>query len=124
MLALIGDFKFDINTTNFEKLKRSISFGFVKHTRVGNFDSYQAIGEYEEKIDIEGTLIAKSQKQLRDFELLGRKKEPVTLVLPDGTAKTIIIMDLEEDKSSFLRSGEFLKQVYKTSLQVVEDNNQ
>ncbi|QEE32442.1 phage tail protein [Malaciobacter canalis] len=124
MLALIGDFKFDINTTNFEKLKRSISFGFVKHARVGNFDSYQAIGEYEEKIDVEGTLIAKSQKQLRDFELLGRKKEPVTLVLPDGTAKTIIIMDLEEDKSSFLRSGEFLKQVYKTSLQVVEDNDQ
>jgi len=124
LLALIGDFRFDINATNFEKLKRSISFGYVKHARVGNFDSYQAIGEYEEKIDIDGTLIVKSQSQLRDFELLGRNKKPVTLVLPDGTAKTIIIMDLEEDKSSFLQTGEFLKQVYKTTLQVVEDNDQ
>lgn len=121
---MIGDFKFEINDTNFEKLKRLISFGFAKHTRVGNFDSYQAIGAYEEKIDIEGTLIVKSQSQLRDFELLGRAKKPVTYVLADGTAKTIIILDLEEDKSSFLRSGEFLKQVYKTSLQVVEDNDQ
>ncbi|RYA23885.1 hypothetical protein CRU96_05615 [Malaciobacter halophilus] len=123
MLGMIDDFKFEINDTNFERLKRTISFGYVKHARVGNFDSYQSIGEYEEKIDIEGTLIVKSQSQLRDFELLGRKKKPVTYVLADGTAKTIIILNLEEDKSSFLKSGEFLKQVYKTTIQVVEDNN-
>lgn len=122
MLALIGDFKFNINDTNFEKLKRSIEFKYAKHERVGNFDSYQDIGKYEEKIELEGTLIVKSQKQLNDFEMLGRSKKPQTLVLGDGTARTIIIMNLEEDKSSFLNDGTFLQQTYKTTLQVVEDD--
>lgn len=119
---MIGDFKFDIKDTNFEKLKHSIDFPFAENKRVGNFDSFQDVGKYEEKIEIEGTLIAKSQTQIRAFEMLGRSKAEQTMVFGDGTAKTVLIFSLEADKSNFLKEGLFLMQGYKISLQVVGDD--
>lgn len=121
MLTQIGDFVFEINGTNFEKFKEKTSYKFSSQKRLGNFDSWQSVGKYEGKIDIAGTLIAKSQSQLRGFEIMAKKKEPQTMAFSNGTAKTVLILELETDKSSFLNDGAFLRQTYKINLVVVGD---
>lgn len=121
MLAQIGDYLFEINKTNFEKLKRSVTFNFTSTQRLGNFASWQSVGKYEETINIDGTLIAKSQEQLKTFELMARDKKPVTMAFTNGTCLTVVILSLQIDQSAFLKDGAFLKQVYKISLGVVGD---
>jgi len=121
LLAQIGDYVFEINETNFEKLKRKVVFNFKQNNRLGNFSSWQGIGKYEETININGTLIAKSQTQLKDFELMAREKKPQTMAFTDGTCLTVLILDLEAEQSGFLKDGAFLRQTYKISLGVVGD---
>lgn len=121
MLAQIEDYLFEINDTNFDKLKRSIKFNFTANKRLGNFDSWQSVGKYEETISIDGTLIAKSQNQLKDFEQMARKKLPITMAFTNGTCLTVIILDLDIEQSNFLNDGAFLKQTYKINLGVVGD---
>ena len=91
MLAQIGDFLFEIDKTSFSKLSRKVSFGFTSQKRLGNFDNWQDVGKYEETIDIDGTLIAKSQTQLKDFVTMARLKQPQTMAFTNGTCLTILI---------------------------------
>ena len=119
MLAQIGDYIFEINDTNFDKLKRNINFNFTANKRLGNFDRWQSVGKYEETISIDGTLIAKSQNQLKDFELMARAKSPETMAFTNGTCLTVVILNLDIDQSTFLKDGAFLRQTYKINLGVV-----
>lgn len=121
MLAQIGDYLFEINDTNFNKLSRKVNFGFTAQKRLGNFDGWQGVGKYEETINIDGTLIAKSQTQLKDFELMAREKLPATMAFTNGTCLTVIILDFENERNTFLKDGSFLRQTYKISLGVVGD---
>ncbi|WP_294963843.1 phage tail protein [Sulfurimonas sp.] len=115
---MIGDFKFEINDTNFEKLKKSLNIRFSAHQRLGNFDTYQKSGKHEENLEIAGTLIVKSQKQLKEFETMAKGGEPLTFVT-DSSIKTILIFNVEAEQESFLKDGKFLRQSYKIVLQVV-----
>lgn len=118
MLAEIGNFKFEINETAYEKLSRSINYKFNSTQRLGSFDNWQSVGKYEETINLEGTLILKSQEQLKDFETMAKEKK----VQRFGTAKIskqVIILNLELDRSNFLNDGQFLKQSFKISMAVV-----
>lgn len=120
MLALIGDFKFEINDTNIDKIKSTLNFNFKTNHRLGNFDGYQTTGMYEESIELDGVLIAKSQKQLLEFEAMAKAKLPVTFVT-DYVIQTVLIFNLEREKSNFLKDGAFIRQTYKIVLQVVGD---
>lgn len=121
MLAIIDFFKFDIDDTDIDSISSYLTFKFARHEKLGNFDSFQNIGKHEEEITIRGTLICQSQQQLKEFELLGKMKTQHILTLPDGTCKTILIMALDTDRSTFLKSGEFLRQEYTLSIAVVGD---
>lgn len=120
MLALIDDLKFDIKDTSFEKIRRTLSYNFSTNQRLGNFNSYQSNGRHEEHLEITGTLIAKSQRQLKDFEAMAANKQPV-LFVTDGNVKTVLILSINEELSNFLNTGQFLKQTYTMTLQVVGD---
>ena len=120
MIALIDDFKFEINNTNIDKIKSTLNFNFTTNNRLGNFDNYQATGRFEEKLEIDGILIAKSQTQLKEFEDMAKLKQPVTFTT-DDIIKTVLIFNLEREKSNFLKDGAFVKQSYKIVLQVVGD---
>jgi phage protein U len=124
VLAQIDDFIFDLNSingTNFENFKRTITYRFSSTQLLGNHDSHKPSGLHEESIEIKGTLIAKSQNQLKDFEKMAEEKLPRTLVFGDGTCKTILILGLELDRSSFLKDGAFIKQVFKIDIVVDMD---
>jgi uncharacterized protein len=119
MLCTIDSYMFDLNGTNFEALKRSVNFNFSSVARVGNFNAYQSVGKYEEEISIEGSLIAKSQSQIKKFELMAQKKEQHILAFTDGTYKKVIIKALEVDKSLFIPGGASIRQDYRITLSVV-----
>ncbi len=119
MLALVDFFKFDIDGTDLESLSNYLSFPYARHSRLGNFDTFQDVGKYEEDYTLRGTLYCKSQQELKDFEFLGKMKTKHILTLPDGVCKTILIMGMRTDKSTFLKTGEFLRQDYDISLSVV-----
>ena len=121
MLAQIDEFIFEINHTSFEQLKRTINYRFNTNQRLGNFDNWQSSGKHEESIEIKGTLISKSQSQLKSFELLAQEKLPRTLAFTDGTCSTILILALELDRSSFLKDGAFLQQSFKIDIAVIGD---
>jgi phage protein U len=123
LLAKIDEYTFEINKTSFEQIKRTIDFNFNSNKRLGNFDSWQNTGKYEEAIEINGILIAKSQNQLKSFELMARKKLPVTLAFTNGTCSTILILKIETEQSTFLKDGSFLKQTYKINLVVIGDKS-
>ncbi len=123
MLAMIGDFEFTIDGTSFESFEKNLDLKFATHERLGNFNLYQNVGKYEEDINIKGTLVVKSQRQLDAFEVMAKRKEAVTLTLGNGTASTILIKNLRTIKDTFLKDGLFLKQSYTISLQVVQDDN-
>lgn len=116
MLAQIDDFTFEVNDTNFEKIKTVENFRFSTHQRLGNYDNWQSSGKSEETTEIEGTLIAKSQGQLNNFDLMARKQLPQTMAFGDGTCKTILILSTEKERTRFLKDGAFLKQKYKLTL--------
>lgn len=121
MLAQIDDFMFEVNKTSFDNLKRSISYKFSLNERIKNFNTFQNIGKYEEKIELEGVLLLKSQEQLKKFETMAKEKKARTLAFGDGTCKTIIILSLDLNQSQFLNNGSFLRQSFKIDLAVDED---
>lgn len=119
MLAMIDDYEFDITKTNYDEFSSSMSFSFATHENIGGFNTYQNTGMYEEEITLKGTLICKSQRQLDDFEKIGKNKKAVTLAFSNGKAFDILILNLNKKRSNFLDTGEFLKQEYDISLQIV-----
>ena len=119
MLAIIDDFEFDVKNTNYDEFSSSLSFSYASHENLGGFNTYQNTGMYEEQITLKGTLICKSQRQLDDFEKVGKSKREVTLAFSNGKAFDVLILGLNKKRGSFLNTGEFLKQDYDISLQVV-----
>jgi len=117
MLALIGDFKFEINKASFDKITHNFTFDFATHKRLKNFSSYQAVGLHEESIEIEGELIAESQGVLVQFEMMAKEKKELTFVT-GNIVKTVLITNLKKEKSYFVKDGYFISQTYKIDLTV------
>ncbi len=119
MLAIIGDFEFKVNDTSFEEFQSKTTFNFATHENLGGFNTYQSIGKYEQTDTLKGKLIAKSQKQLNEFERMAKKKVKQTIAFSNGNAYSVLIFTIEKTKKNFLKSGEFLEQAYVIELQVV-----
>ncbi len=119
MLAIIGEFEFKVNDTSYEEFQSKITFNFATHENVGGFNTYQSIGKYEETNTLKGNLIAKSQKQLKEFESMAKLKQNQTIAFSSGSAYTILIFSIAKTKRNFLQSGEFLEQAYEIELQIV-----
>ncbi len=119
MLAIIGEFEFKVDSTSFDEFQSKTSFNFVTHENLGTFNEYQSVGRHEQTDSLKGSLIAKSQKQLNDFEHMAKKKLTQTIAFSNGVAYTVLIFSIDKTRKNFLRSGEFLEQAYSIELQVV-----
>lgn len=119
MLAIIGDFEFKVNATSFDNFQSKTTFNFATHENLGGFNTYQNVGKYEQADSLSGTLIAKSQKQLNEFESMAKEKLEQTIAFANGSAYLVLIMSISKTKKNFLQSGEFIEQAYSIELQVV-----
>lgn len=121
MLALIDYYFFDIKGTDITEIEHDLTFGFEKTSRLKNFDVYQKTGKYEEDISFSGDLICESQYQLTLFEEMAKTGDERTMVLGDGTCRTVLINHINKKKSNFLTDGKFLRQEYTVNISVVGD---
>jgi uncharacterized protein len=109
MLAMLGDFKFEMNKTEFETLVHEIVFDYSDSKRIGNNPKTQAVGLSDEKFSLSGTLILKSIYAFDDLVALASKKEPVVLTMLNSSV-LVTIRSIKKDMSIFLKTGEFIKQ--------------
>jgi len=116
MLCMIGDFQFTVNKTSYDQFSTNIDYPFVTHERIGEHNSYQDVGKYEQSDELSGDLIAKSKNSLNEFESMAAKKEPQTIAFADGEVYTVLILKISKTRSKFLKDGAFLKQSYNISL--------
>ena len=110
MLALIGDYKFEMNGTNVEKIKESYTFGWSRADRLYNNPLHMKKGAYAKSITISGTLIMKKINILDGLINLAKTKTPVSLVI-EGSSDThhVVILSIDIDKDTFLHTGEEMR---------------
>lgn len=110
MLSKIGDFKFEINQTEFDAISHEISWDWAETKRIGNHPKLQAVGKSKESFTFSGTLILKSVRSFDELVKIGDKQEPVVLSFVNSSSTLVVIESIKRDMSIFLKSGEFIKQ--------------
>ena len=121
MLCNLGGFVFEIGKTEFEQLNRNMKFNFAKRDRLGNNPTYHAIKGHEEEFEIDGKLIAKSNSSLKELEDIAKRKRPVRLTLGSGESLKVIIENISEARSLFLKDGHYTKNSFKIKLRAYYD---
>lgn len=109
MLAMIGDFKFQMTKKEFEQMTHEITWNWAETKRIGNHPKKQAVGKSNETISFTGTLKVQSIYSFDDFEEIAEKQEPVTFSSVNGSFM-VVIHSIKKDKQRFLKTGEYLEQ--------------
>jgi len=116
MLGKIGDFKFEINQTEFDAISHEISWDWAETKRIGNHVKLQAVGKSEESFTFAGTLILKNVRSFDELVKIGDKQEPITLSFVNQSSVFVVIKSIKRDMSIFLKTGEFIKQGFSITL--------
>lgn len=119
MLCQLDDFAFESGGVDLASIKRNIKFGFENFKLINAHDQWQATDKYSQVITLGGSLIKKSNRSLDELERIAEKKKAVTLSYDDGRALSVLILEINTDRSSFLKNGAFLKQDFEISLGVI-----
>jgi len=106
MLAMIGDYKFEMDKTSYQQLKESYSFGWSKKERLYNNPLYMKKNKSSHAVTISGTLILQKVYALDDLVALAEQKAPVTFVTLDhARVFKVVILSITIDKDIFLKTG-------------------
>ena len=121
MLCDLGGFVFDIVDKPIEAINKEIKFNYAKIDRIANNPLYQAVKGEEESFTILAKLIKKSNATLKKLEDIARKKEPVRFTLGSGESFNVIIEEIKENRTNFVKGGYFIKDSYNIKLRRVYD---
>lgn len=116
MLAKIDKFFFEIDKTDIQKISHRINFGWSQVDRIGGHFYTQAHGQWEETVEFSGRLLMQSVSTVKDLIETAKAKAPVRLSLGTGESFMVVIDAIEQEKSSFLRQGEFRVQEYRITI--------
>lgn len=106
MLAMIGNYKFEMNKTSYQNLKESYSFGWSKKERLYNHPIYMKKNKSSHSVEISGTLILQKVYTLDPLVALAENKTPVTFVTLDhARVFRVVILSINIDKDIFLETG-------------------
>jgi len=119
MICSLDSFVFKSGAVDLTSLKRNIKYGFESLKLMNAHDDWQATDKYSQTITLAGVLIKKSNSALDALEDIAKNKKIVTLSFDDGRALSVLILEINTDRSSFLKNGLFLKQDFEVSLGVV-----
>ncbi|MDD2267006.1 phage tail protein [Sulfuricurvum sp.] len=111
-MAMIGDFAFSISDKDFNRLSRTVSYGFADIPKAQNYEGSQSIGKDVEEINISGNLITLKSglKPLSALEAIADKKQAVPFVMGYGDILgDFKITKISEDRSVFLDDGKSIK---------------
>lgn len=108
MMAMIGDFAFDIKTNEFDRLSRKLSYNYAEFPKAKWYESSQSVGKDTEEVTVSGSLttIRSGLKPLADLEAIAALKEAVPFIMGYGEVMgDFKITKIDEDRSQFLDDG-------------------
>lgn len=122
MMAMIGNFAFDIRTNDFDRLSRSLSYSFAEIPKAQNYEGSQSVGKDTEEISLSGSHITlrSGLKPLAALEAIANKKQAVPFIMGYGDVLgDFKITKISEDRSVFLEDGKSLRVEFSIDLKRV-----
>jgi len=118
MLAMIGNYKFEMNGTSYQNLKESYTFGWSKKERLYNHPIYMKKSKSSHAVDISGTLILKKVYALDALIFIAEQKTPVTFVTIDhARVFKVVILSITIDKDIFLETGAEIRKKFSMKIE-------
>lgn len=111
-IICLFDFFFPFEILEVESISHELTFGWNKIATISSFPKHQAIGEWEEGITLNGTLVVESINRLYRFEEIAKLKEPVRFTVPTGESYFVVITKISKNKKDFVINGKFIRQEY------------
>jgi len=116
MICLFGFF-YQFHVLETDEISHDINFYWVKTERLGGHKIAHQVANWDESITLRGTLIVKNTRRLFLFEEVAKLKQPIRFTLPTGESHMVIITRLSKTKSTFLKSGLYVKQGYSIEME-------
>jgi phage protein U len=112
MMAMIGDFAFNLNDKYFDRMNRTMTYSFADIPKAQDYESSQSVGKDVEEISISGNLITLKSglKPLAALEAIADKKQAVPFIMGYGDVLgDFKITKISEDRTVFLDDGKSVK---------------
>lgn len=121
MMLALGPYRFSLNTSAYQSLKRSSEYRWPSIERVGKEPLLQAIGAGCDRIDLDGVIYPHFRGGLGQINAMrdsAAKQEPLMLINGQGNILgRFVITQIEESQNTFLADGAPRKIEFRLSLE-------
>ncbi len=121
MMLALGPYRFSLNTSAYQTLKRSSEYRWPSIERIGQKPLLQAIGHGSDRIDLDGVIYPHFRGGLGQINAMrdsASKQEPLMLI--NGLGEVLgrfVITQIEETQNTFLPDGMPRKIEFRLSLE-------
>jgi len=121
MMLALGPYRFSLNTSAYQSLKRSSEYRWPSIERIGKEPLRQAIGPGCDRIDLDGVIYPHFRGGLGQINAMrdsAAKQEPLILINGQGNVLgRFVITQIEESQNTFLADGAPRKIEFRLSLE-------
>ena len=121
MMLALGPYRFSLNTSAYQSLKRSSEYRWPSIERIGKEPLLQAIGPGCERIDLDGVIYPYFRGGLGQINAMrdsAQRQEPLMLINGQGNVLgRFVITQIEESQNTFLADGTPRKIEFRLSLE-------
>lgn len=121
MMLALGPYRFSLNTSAYQSLKRSSEYRWPSIERIGKEPLLQAIGAGCDRIDLDGVIYPHFRAGLGQINAMrdsAQRQEPLMLINGQGNVLgRFVITQIEESQNTFLADGAPRKIEFRLSLE-------
>lgn len=121
MMLALGPYRFSLNTSAYQSLKRSSEYRWPSIERIGKEPLLQAIGAGCDRIDLDGVIYPHFRGGLGQINAMrdsAQRQEPLMLINGQGNVLgRFVITQIEESQNTFLADGAPRKIEFRLSLE-------
>ena len=121
MMLALGPYRFSLNTSAYQSLKRSSEYRWPSIERIGKEPLLQAIGPGCDHIDLDGVIYPHFRGGLGQINAMrdsAQRQEPLMLINGQGNVLgRFVITQIEETQNTFLADGIPRKIEFRLSLE-------
>jgi len=121
MMLALGPYRFSLNTSAYQSLKRSSEYRWPSLERIGQEPLLQALGQGSDRIDLDGVIYPHFRGGLGQINAMrdsAQRQEPLMLI--NGLGEVLgrfVITQIEETQNTFLPDGVPRKIEFRLSLE-------
>lgn len=121
MMLALGPYRFSLNTSAYQSLKRSSEYRWPSTPRIGKEPLLQAIGPGCDHIDLDGVIYPHFRGGLGQINAMrdsAQRQDPLMLINGQGNVLgRFVITQIEESQNTFLADGTPRKIEFRLSLE-------